>query len=115
MITGFDTITAPLTESEKAMMLIIVSQMEKRYNSKGNFVTSEIIVNGMRKQGHKISGARLRKIMNHVRIHSIAPILANSNGYWFSNDANEIQEQIISLKERADAILAAGNGLKKFL
>jgi hypothetical protein len=43
------------------------------------------------------------------------PIIGSSNGYYVSYDPDVIQEQIKSLKERANSILGCSNGLSKFL
>ena len=57
----------------------------------------------------------LRRVINHIRCESIAPICAHSNGYFITENQEQIEEQIKSLEERAFAILAASNGLKNFI
>jgi len=43
------------------------------------------------------------------------PIIATSKGYYCSYNHLEIKAQIESLEERAQAIMASADGLRKFL
>ena len=63
----------------------------------------------------KVTGARLRKLVNFIRRHGLAPIISTSRGYYTSWDKQEILNQINSLNDRAEGILVAANGLKSFL
>ena len=63
----------------------------------------------------KMTGARLRKIVSHIRVSGKLPIIATSKGYYVSYDAEEIRNQVKSLEERAARILAAANGIRCFL
>ena len=66
--------------------------------------------------GHKgLVEVRLRKIINHIRMTSKLPVLANNAGYYVSFDKEDIIESILSLRVRAQSINAASNGLSKFL
>jgi hypothetical protein len=60
----------------------------------------------------KINGARLRKMINHMRCNSTLPIISTSKGYYVSYEVEDINEMIISLSQRAEAIEAAANGLR---
>jgi hypothetical protein len=60
----------------------------------------------------KINGARLRKMINHMRCNSTLPIISTSKGYYVSYDIEEIGAMILSLTMRADAIEAAAEGLR---
>jgi hypothetical protein len=42
-------------------------------------------------------------------------LIATSQGYYVSYDAQEINAQIQSLVERANSILKSADGLKKFI
>jgi hypothetical protein len=59
----------------------------------------------MKQAGYKLTDARLRKIIHHIRIKNIIPLLiATSKGYYISNDENEIELYIKSLNERINSI-----------
>jgi hypothetical protein len=111
MISGFENITSPLTKEELTLMEIIASNFARNYIGKTKAITGHVIVTRMKEKGYNITEPRLRKIMNHIRKTGIAPILSNSKGYWYSNSSLEIQEQVKSLKERSQAIMAAADGL----
>lgn len=119
MITNFLEITAPLTPEERKLIPLIIQGMEK-YTKKNPIKEPQIIKSlnerlsslGLSK---KVTGARLRKLVNFIRRHGLAPIISTSRGYYTSWDKQEILNQINSLNDRAEGILVAANGLKSFL
>lgn len=111
MIKGFEHITGPLSQDEKDLAILIVSNFKKNYVGKEKAISGKVIVQRMQKNGFEISEPRLRKIMNYIRQNSLAPILANSRGYWYSNNYFEIKEQVKSLRDRSKAIESAAEGL----
>lgn len=116
MITNFENETCPLSEDEKQFIPLIIQGLSTK--SKENPIKSDVIcerLNAKYNYGCKMTGARLRKITNFIRSEGILPIIATSNGYYCSYDKREIEEQIKSLTERAEAILNSAEGLKKFL
>jgi len=122
MVETFEDITAPLTEDELTVLPYLIAGLEKRTSK--NPIRSPEIVKGLnanldkypiKKKKFKITGTRLRKMINHLRINSICPVMATSDGYFTSTDPEEIERNIRSLKDRARAILAAADGLNAFL
>lgn len=61
-----------------------------------------------------ISEVSVRAIINYLRVKSY-PIIANSKGYYISNDPEEIKLQINSLQCRINAMVSARNGLEALL
>lgn len=59
--------------------------------------------------------ARLRKMVNYFRCTASLPVISTSNGYFVSYDKEDILEMIKSLRARAEAILAASNGMDYIL
>ena len=119
MITNFEGITSELTDEEKKLIPILIDGFRKR-NKDNSIKAPEIIerINGSKERlglKKKLTEPRLRKLCNHIRSNSLLPLIATSNGYYCSYDREEIEAQIISLQERADAIYNSANGLKKFL
>lgn len=119
MIQNFEEITQTLTPEERKLIPLIIQGMEK-YTKKNPIKEPQIIKSlnerlsslGLSK---KVTGARLRKLVNFIRRHGLAPIISTSRGYYTSWDKQEILNQINSLNDRAEGILVAANGLKSFL
>jgi hypothetical protein len=92
-----------------------------RQYKKNNPIKSELIVTRMNQylqnNGYKIkmTGVRLRKMVNYIRSNGLIPLIANSQGYFTTDCKLTIQQQIISLQERANSIERCAQGLKKFL
>ena len=63
----------------------------------------------------KITEPRLRKLVNHIRVKGILPIIATSQGYYVSYDKQDILDQINSLTQRANSIINSANGLRNYL
>ena len=118
MVTNFEDITKELTSDELAISetvkdILLLHGPENQITG----VSICAIVNVMYKRGAntKLTGARLRKIVNHLRSNGILPIIATQKGYYSSYDTETIQAQIRSLKERAAGIHSAAKGLSRFL
>lgn len=63
----------------------------------------------------KLTEARVRKMSNYLRRNSLLPLCGTTVGYYLSDDPNEISREIQSLRDRANAINAAADGLMLFL
>jgi hypothetical protein len=118
MIKNFEDITCELTPDEKRLVPVIIRGLNLK--SKANPIKgAEIVaaINGQKeKYGIKqFSEPRLRKIVNFIRSEGILPVIGTSNGYYISYDADELNGQIESLTQRADAIMSSANGLKKWI
>ena len=104
MITGFEKETHELTEKELKILPVIVSGLQKKIG-KENAVTNKKMVEGLKKHGIKTSGARLRKIIHYIRIKGlIERLVATSNGYYISNNIDELDNYIESLVQRSESI-----------
>lgn len=107
MIKGFEEITAKLSEKEMELVPIFVTRLSLRV-SKANAVTSSQIIKGFKDtKGIDLSGARIRKIINYIRMNNLIPcLIATSEGYYVSTDKKELQEYCDSLIGREKAIAA---------
>jgi len=63
----------------------------------------------------RLTGPRLRKLVNYIRSNSLLPLIATSQGYFTTDCKQTIQEQIKSLQERASSIDRCARGLNNFL
>lgn len=106
MIKNFTEETEPLTEYEEKQLMppIVRGLMTKR--GKNNAVTNNAIVDGLRcNLNLSITSARVRKIINHIRINDIVPcLIATSNGYYIADTEAELREYEESLLGRESAI-----------
>lgn len=55
---------------------------------------------------------RLQKIVNYIRVNSLAPVISSSHGYYYSNDRQDIMEMIVQFEGRIQAMKAAMEGLR---
>jgi len=116
MIEGFEDQTQPLNDYEKNLLLpVIIKGLNKKIGEE-NSITSKEIIRKLTNLGYKISGARLRKIINHIRINDLLIcLMASSKGYWIETDTQKVMDYIISLEQRADSIQNVANSLKSQL
>jgi hypothetical protein len=119
MITNFENITYKLTEEEKNFIPFLISGFEN--HGKENPIKAEDIVIKINAQKSKynlkkdFTPERMRKMCNLIRTQGIIPLCATSKGYFVSYALKDINSQIKSLQQRADAIYRPAHGLKKFL
>ena len=118
MIKNFEDITCELTPDEKRLVPVIIRGLNLKSKAnpiKGNDIVSAINAIKEKYGIKKFSEPRLRKIINFIRAEGILPVIGTSNGYYISYDAEELNAQIESLTQRADAIMSSANGLKKWI
>lgn len=121
MINKFENETAPLNDIERSAAAIIASALYKFHIGEEKAVNAQHICNSLAerfpqyrttKQTPYLTGARIRKIINHIRINNLCPnVVASSKGYYVSNNAQEMQEYVQSLRQRAAAINAVADAL----
>lgn len=114
MITNFEEITQELSEVELLLLPKIIAGF-KNYSVNNPIKEPDIVRRFNERNTIKLSGARLRKIVNHIRTNGLLPLIATSKGYYVSYDRSEIEKQIESLKQRANSINNCANGLNRFI
>lgn len=116
MIKNFENITQELNDDEMNLVPMVMKAFEKY--TINNPIKSDVIVKKINDyfETHKIkmkmTGARLRKIVNYIRTNALQPLMATSKGYFVSNDVNVIMDQIQSLNQRAKSIRDCAHGLE---
>jgi hypothetical protein len=114
MITNFENITYDLTDTEKELLPIIITGF-LNYTEKNPIKEPDIVARfNERNKGKKLSGVRLRKLVNVIRSNGLLPLIATSKGYYVSHDKEVILSQIKSLRQRAKSINDCADGLLKF-
>lgn len=116
MIAGFENITHELSEYEKTTLLpIFIKGLSKKVGHR-NAVTNKKMVQGVKKLGHNINEARVRKLINYVRNHNLIPgLIASSKGYFISHNPDEVESYVQSLAQRANEINRIKNGMMRYL
>ncbi len=116
MIQGFEQQTGKLTEYEKGVLLPVMVKCLERKIGKGNAVTNAYMCDRMNESGYDVGEARVRKIINYIRINGLVPcLMASSFGYYITNDADELKSYIASLKGREEAIRAVRRAVEEQL
>ena len=106
MIQGFDNETAHLNEYETGVLLPLLIRGLRFKVGRNSAITNRYIVNTLR-GSCKLSEARVRKIINHIRTNDLIPgLIATSEGYFIAQSEAELLEYEESLKGREDAIRA---------
>ena len=105
MVKGFEIITQPLTEYETDTLLPIFINCLSRHIGKETSISSRQIVRKMKSHNYRCTDVNVRRVVNHIRINSLVPnLLATSNGYYVSDDIDEVHQYIESLRQREAAI-----------
>ena len=116
MLHGFEDYTADLNDYEKSVLLPTMAKCLAKKTGKTNAITNKVMCEKMEEHGYDIGEARVRKIINYIRITDLVPcLIATSKGYYVSNDIDELTLYIGSLKDRAAAITAVSDALKRQL
>ena len=108
MIKGFEKITAELNQQELELVPVVIRGLQTK-QGKDRAVSSTKICKAV-----NISSPRLRKIINHIRITNQLPALCSSStGYFVATNIYEMQDYIISLKQRIKAQVDVLNSLEQ--
>lgn len=124
MIVGFEELTQPLTVREKMIEPLIkhllISYLSDKTKPISQAQLCRIINNELNGQYNgnipvKFDPRTLRRFIHYFRAHGHIPIIATAKGCYISYNDAEIEQQINSLKQRAENILIAARGLEYFL
>ncbi|MGN1211354.1 MAG: hypothetical protein ACI4TM_06685 [Candidatus Cryptobacteroides sp.] len=112
MIKGFEIETAELNEYELNTLMPLVAKGLAAHVGKENSVTNKHICDRLTRAGYQIDGARLRKIVNYIRIKGVVKcVIATSSGYYVATNKTDVSEYTESLRGRADAINAVADAV----
>lgn len=115
MLPGWENYTADLTKIELSALPQIIRGLSARVDEK-NAVTNKKIVEGMKTRGIVLTDARIRKIINHIRIYDLVPgLVASSKGYYVTKEIKDIDRYIESLKGRENAIRHVRESMENYL
>jgi hypothetical protein len=107
----------PLTDEEKNIVLpLLVRYLQKKTNDMIHITADQIIRefnDNKEKIGMKnnFNNPRLMKLTAYIRYMRIVPLISGSTGYYISDDPYIIMGCVESLRQRAEAIMAAADGM----
>lgn len=106
MIDGFEEQTHELTDYEEKTLLPAIIKGFNTKRGESNQISSTEIIKLMKGANYKIDPARLRKIINHIRINNlIYNLIATGKGYYIATTPSECKKFITSLDQRINAII----------
>ena len=116
MIYGFEKETEPLCEYERETLLPIMVACLSRKVGKDKAVKNEYMCEKMEEHNYHIGPARVRKIINHIRVNDLIEcLMATNKGYYITEDPQEMRNYISSLKGREEAIRAVRMAMERQL
>lgn len=117
MIDSFEKETAPLSEYERDILLPIMVKCLEKHRGKDRAVSNRQMLDGLEGRGYSVgSTARIRKLINHIRVNGLLEcLMATRNGYYITDDPDEMRRYISSLKGREEAICAVRMAMKEQL
>ena len=105
MLPGWEQYTEPLNDDEKRVAHHLGPLFIKFFKGPKNARTAKQIADYYSGRGVPMNGARVRKIIHHLRVSGAVPmLLASSKGYYRSIDINDCVRFEQSLEQRAEAI-----------
>jgi hypothetical protein len=108
-----------LTKEEQDIFLPKLIKLLLRTNKNKTLMATDIVKIINEQKGNwgdnlpAFQQSRLRKLINHIRINELLPIISGYTGYYVSYKKIDILEFVVSQEQRAESIIAAAEGMKK--
>lgn len=116
MLPQFEDYTEPLTESELKLVPLFVKGFEKHRGKENAITNRQIREKLLETRGIKLNEVTVRNIINHIRRFNLVRVLvASSNGYWVSDDKEELRQYSNSLRGRGGEILHIADCVDRYL
>lgn len=105
-----------LTSTEMSYSRDLVRLMKSHGRTKP--ITAKNIVqelNKKKKGDVPLTGRMLRNIIHSIRANSEHPIVANTNGFFYTKNKDDIKTHINNVKSKAASLNAVARGLQRFI
>ena len=113
MLTIFNKQTKTLSDDERDIYLPAILNFLRAAKGKENAITNGRLRGELEDLGLKVGAARVRKIINYIRVFDkLSCLIASNRGYYVSDDPGEIERYIDSLRGREEAIKAVREALQ---
>jgi hypothetical protein len=104
MLKNFENITHELTPFELECVEFL-GQWFMANTGRKNMIKNENISKMVEnKFGKKLVPSRVRKVIQALRTNGLPNLIASARGYFYANEVKEVENWIISLKQREAAI-----------
>lgn len=123
-LTLFQSIVPRLTDQEKKTLVPMLIDV-LAFTHEGHIYKGSWICGWFKASGYKVTGAKLRKLINYIRIKKLKRgidcdwgnkvVIGTSKGYFITNDPKIIVAQMESLQGRVDSQLAVVNSMREDL
>jgi len=114
MLRNFEEQTSKLTDQELNIADIVRNSLKKYKGKSYAIAGSKICLGFNNNTDFRLTGVRLRKIINYLRNEGEA-ICSTSKGYFYPENIQEIKDTCISIQQRIDSQKQIINQLKKHL
>jgi len=84
-----------LSDIDKKIAGLLILSFRTNYNSAQAKIKNDTIVKKVTERGYKFSGAKLRNLLGFIRHHHLARpgfIVSDNQGYWYTEDHDELRE-----------------------
>ena len=113
MIKGFEEQTCELNDDEKKLIPMFIAGLQNKIG-KELAISNKKIREKLKIHNISVSDARVRKIVNHIRINNLVSLLcSNSKGYYVAKSTEEIKDYLKGLKSRIDSQQHVYNSINK--
>ena len=113
MIKGFENITSPLNERDRKEIAPEMAKLLCWRVGKTLALTNTELRAMMRSRGYHLADAKVRAIINYLRIEGkVERLVASSEGYYIAASSRELADYCDSLREREAAIRAVRQALE---
>jgi len=103
MLEGFEKFTERLTEEERKVIPTMLRFLS--FAKRGGEKTNKDISAHIEKMLHiTLHPAKVRKVINYIRLHNMICLAANGKGYYVCKETEDKKRYARSLVERATAI-----------
>ena len=97
-----------LSDIEKKIAGLLVLSFKTNYNSANSKIKNDTIVKKVTERGYRFSGAKLRSLLGFIRHNHLARpgfIVSDNEGYWYTEDREELHEFWASQRGRVLEIM----------
>lgn len=104
MLKNFESVTHELNQFELECVEFIGQWFMANTGKKNAIKNADIAKMIEKKFDKKIHDSRVRKVVQALRTNGLPNLIASGKGYFYTEDLKEIEDWVISLKQRELAI-----------
>ena len=104
MLKNFESVTHELNSFELECVEFLGQWFMANMGKKNAVKNADIAKMIEKKFDKKIHDSRVRKVVQALRTNGLPNLIASGKGYFYTEDTKEIEEWVISLKQRELAI-----------